>query len=565
MSRARKERRAAAREAVAAGTPESPWLQRAPLVAGLVAFLVYLPSLWGGFLYDDHEVIVMNPAIRSLTDLGMVFRYEPSRPLLNLTWALNYAVGGVDHPSQYHLVNVFIHAGNAALVASLLHWMAVRLRWPEARRIALAGACVFAASPMAAETVAYITSRSTALVTLFSLAALRVMAGVLAGGSRWPVAPALGLLLLGFATKEEAAAVPLLLVVVDYFFVADRQWVGLRGRWMVHAPFLALLPLGLAARRMVTGAWLPAPAIDPALYALTQWAAFPVYFLRTLIPLDPAFYRYHAPATWPPGPLVILGTIASAALLAWAWRIRRVKPAWSFAVAALAVGLLPSSSVVALQEMVVDHRAYLGSFGVAFALGALLWERGRWPLVAATIAVLSARSVHYQWVLADPVRAWEDAVRRAPGSGDARCALGEAYAARKDPRAEGAFKKAIGLDPRIARYWANLGVYYSESGRIAEAAEALRGAVRANPQDAAVRNYLGLMLQSLGRTDEAIAELEAAIAAEPQFSEAKIKLAALMIGRGRHERARVLLDDAIQAGIDPQQAEEIGRLQGQLP
>jgi protein O-mannosyl-transferase len=565
MSRARKQRRAAAREAGAAVTPPSPWLQRAPLVAGLVAFLVYLPSLGGGFLYDDQAVIVMNPSIHSLADIRAVLLYEPSRPLLNITWAVNYAVGGLDHPWQYHLVNVLIHAGNAALLASLLHWMALRLGRSDARPIALAGACLFAASPMAAETVAYITSRSSALVTLFALATLRTMASVMAGGPKRRVAAALGLFLLALATKEEAAAVPLLLVLVDYFFVADRRWADLRGRWALHAPFLALLPLGLAARRVMTGAWLPAPAIDPAIYILTQWAAFPAYFLRAVIPLDPALYRYHAPATWPPGPLVILGTIASVALFAWAWRIRRVKPEWSFAVAALAVGLLPSSSVVALQEMVVDHRAYLGSFGVAFALGALLWERGRWPLVAATIAVLSARSVHYQWVLADPVRAWEDAVRRAPGSGDAQCALGEAYAARKDPRAEAAFKKAIGLDPRIARYWANLGVYYSEVGRIAEAAEALRGAVRANPQDAAIRNYLGLMLQSLGRTDEAIAELEAAIAAEPQFSEAKIKLAALMIGRGQHERARVLLDDAIKAGIDPQQAEEIGRLQGQLP
>jgi protein O-mannosyl-transferase len=553
------------RAAAPAETPESPWLRRAPLVAGLLAFLVYLPSLGGGFLYDDHEVVVMNPAIRSLADIGFVLRYEPSRPLLNLTWALNYAVGGVDHPWQYHLVNVVIHAGNAALLASLFHWMAVRLRWADARQVALAGACIFAVSPMAAETVAYVTSRSTALVTLFSLAALRVMAGVFAGGPRWRVAPALGLFLLGLATKEEAAAVPLLLVLLDYFFVADRQWAGLRSRWIVHAPFLALLPLGLVARRVVTGAWLPAPAIDPAIYVLTQWAAFPLYFLRTLIPLDPALYRYHAPATWPPGALTVVGCLAAAGLLALAWRLRRDRPEWSFAIAALGVGLLPSSSVVALQEMVVDHRAYLGSFGVAFALGTVLWGRGRWPLAAAAIAVFSARSIHYQWVLADPVRAWEDAVRRAPGSGDAQCALGEAYAARKDPRAEAAFKKAIGLDPKIARYWANLGVYYSEIGRLAEAAEALRGAVRANPKDAAIRNYLGLVLQSLGRTDEAIAELEAAIAAEPQFSEAKIRLAALLIGRGQHERAGVLLDDAILAGIDPQQAEEIGRLRGQLP
>jgi hypothetical protein len=68
----------------------------------------------------------------------------------------------------------------------------------------------------------------------------------------------------------------------------------------------------------------------------------------------------------------------------------------------------------------VDHRAYLGGAGVLYALGGMLWRPGRGPFVALLLALLAARSLLFQQVLADPVRAWEEAVRRAPASVPAR-------------------------------------------------------------------------------------------------------------------------------------------------
>nr|MBP9948388.1 hypothetical protein [Vicinamibacteria bacterium] len=253
------------------------WLSRGPLVAAALAFLVYLPSLAGGFVYDDGELILRNPSIRSLDNLGVVLRYEPSRPLLNVTWALNYAFGGLD-PWHYHLVNVLIHAGNAALLASLFLWMAQRLKLAQAGPVALLGACIFGASPMAAETVAYIASRSSALSALFTLASLRVSVSVLEGGPRRRLFAAMGFFFLALATKEEAAALPLILILLDYFFVSGQRVAALKGRVWLHACFVAVVPLGLVARRLVTGAWLPPQVIDPGLYLLTQTAAFPLYF-----------------------------------------------------------------------------------------------------------------------------------------------------------------------------------------------------------------------------------------------------------------------------------------------
>ncbi len=571
MSRRKAERERSPRPAsatppsAAARPAASPWwLRRAPLVAAVVAFLVYAPSIAGGFLYDDGNLITRNPSIRELREIRTVLMYEPARPILNLSWALNYALGG-EAPWSYHLVNVLIHALNSALVASLFLWMARRLGRDDARDAALLGACLFAATPMAAETVAYVASRSSALVTLFGLVCLRLAAAALAGSRRSWLALAFVSFLLALTTKEEAAAIPLLLLLLDYFFVSGQQLKAVRPRLWVHACFVGVVPLGLAARRLATGAWLPPPAIDVGRYLLTQWSAFPLYLLRALVPYDPAFYRYHAPATWPPGALTAGWAVVTLVVVVLAFRFRRELPAWSFAVAALAAGLLPSSSLAALNEMVVDHRAYFGSFGVAFAAGGLLHRLGRLRLGALVVVLFAARAIAYERVLADPVLAWEDAVRQAPGSPDALCALAESYAERGDPRAEAAFLQAMRLSPENHRYWANLGLYYAEAGLYERAVPVLREAVRRAPQEALVRDYLGEILLRLGREDEAVGEFEAALTGVPPSAQPYIHLAEVLLRRGQHERARALLQTALSLVGTQDETDRIVALRERLP
>jgi Flp pilus assembly protein TadD len=534
------------------------------LVAAAVAALVYAPSLAGGFLYDDGAVIVRNPYIRDLGALGTILRYEPARPLLGLCWALNFAVAGLE-PWPYHLVNVLVHAVNAALLVPLFRWMGARAGRSAVSPAALLGACLFAATPMAAETVAYIASRSSALMASFALASLWLVTRAWDTGSRRHAAAAFACFLAALATKEEAAALPLVLLLVDYFFLSQRRLEALRPRAWLHGCFLAVLPLGLVARRMATGTWLPAPAIDTGQYLLTQWTVFPLYLFRAVLPFDPAFYRYHLPAPWPPDATTLAFGLLTAALLLIAFLRQRFWPDGAFAVLCLAAGLLPSSSIVALNEMVVDHRAYFGGLGVAFALGGVLWKHGGLRWSALVLLVFAARSVQYQWVLADDVRAWEHAVSRSPHSGDAWCALGESYAARRDPRAEAAFLQATRLGPALWRYWSNLGVYYNRTGRPAEAVPAMERAVQAAPRDGVLRDYLGQVLLATGREADAEAAFAAAIAAEPALVLPRIHLAALLLRRGQPERARSELDAAQRLPTEPQEAAAILRLQRQLP
>ena len=533
---------------------------RGPALAAAVALLVYAPSIGGGFLYDDIAILVGNRRIQDLGDIGAVLRYEPARPLMGLTWALNYAVAGT-RPWPYHLVNVFIHAANAALLASLFSRAARRSAGRITPGAATFAACFFAATPMAAETVAYVASRSSALASLWALASLRLAMPALAAGrpsGRWIAA--LLLFATALLTKEEAACVPVLLLLLDWFFVPGTP----RDRWRLHAPFWLIPALGFLARRWATGAWLPEPALSRGLYALTQLAAFPGYLMRAAVPFDPAFFRGTPPASWPPPITIAVAALVGLAVLAAAVQRLRPRAIFSFAVLWLAAALAPSSTLLPLREMVVDHRAYLGGAGVALAMGVWLWTPDRRFFAAAVLALMAARSWHYQRVLADPARAWEEAVRRAPGSPDAWRALAEAYAQRGDPRAEAALRQSIAVGPGDARGWANLAVRYAETGRWAEATAALQAAIRVDPGDPRLHDNLGLVLQAQGRLEEAAAAYEAATRAGPPLAQPRIRLAALLLDRGERDRARALLDEAAGLEIDPEGARAVEELRRRL-
>lgn len=536
--------------------------KRAALIAALLAAAVHLPSLSGAFLYDDLRTIVENRALRDPARPLAILRFEPARPLLTLTWALNHAVSGLE-PWSYHLVNVLVHAANAALVASLFLWMARRTgrRHPEAS--ALLGACLFAVTPMAAETVAYVSSRSTALASFFILAALRAGAGGLEG-RRSRLVAAFALFVTGLLVKEEAACFPLLFLLLDAFFVARLDRRDLARRAALHAPFLLVPAAGLAARRMVVGAWLPAPAHDGVLYLWTQLTALPGYVMRSLVPFDPAFFRGEPLRPWPPDAAgVALGAVALAALVLALVRPRRWPDA-AFALLWFVAALLPSSSLVALRETVVDHRAYLAGAGALYALSGALWAPGRLPFVAALLTLMSARSIQYQRVLGDPVRAWEDAVARAPRSIDASRALAAAYAEAGDPRAERALLRAASLEPGDPRTWANLGGYYLAVQRLDAAEQAWRRAVALAPTDARLRDNLGAVLEASGQLDAAVAEYEAARQGVPALAQPRIRLAEIALRRGETERTRELLAEATRLEIDEQEIRAIQDLQARL-
>jgi protein O-mannosyl-transferase len=152
------------------------------IVALLIAVgAAYHNSFSVPFLYDDVPAIAANPTIQRLWPLGPVLSppahlTTSGRPLVNLTLALNYAIGGID-VRGYHALNVAIHAFATlvlfGLVRRTLHRPACgRALGGDATGLAFTVAAVWALHPLQTESVTYIVQRAESLVGLWYLLTL---------------------------------------------------------------------------------------------------------------------------------------------------------------------------------------------------------------------------------------------------------------------------------------------------------------------------------------------------------------------------------------------------------
>ena len=90
-----------------------------PLLLVIAGLLAYQNSFTAPFVFDDTTSIVENHSLRHLWPLwgplspphGRGTTVE-GRPVVNLTFAVNYALGGVN-PWGYHALNLVIQIGRA--------------------------------------------------------------------------------------------------------------------------------------------------------------------------------------------------------------------------------------------------------------------------------------------------------------------------------------------------------------------------------------------------------------------------------------------------------------------
>ena len=102
------------------------------------------------------------------------------RPVLNLSFALNYAVSGTDAWS-YHVVNTLIHAGAGLLLFGIIRRTLRHLPGgnrsgggtpPPADALALAIAALWTMHPLHTQAVTYTVQRAESLMGLFYLLTL---------------------------------------------------------------------------------------------------------------------------------------------------------------------------------------------------------------------------------------------------------------------------------------------------------------------------------------------------------------------------------------------------------
>ncbi|HVT72129.1 MAG TPA: tetratricopeptide repeat protein [Lacunisphaera sp.] len=522
--------------------PSARLVRPAAALLALAGFLAYANALRAPFVFDDLVAVVGNPSIRHLASALLPPATAGSaagRPLVNATFAINYALGGED-VTGYHALNLLIHLAATLVLFGFLRRTfllpPLRDRFPSAALpVAFFSALLWTVHPLLTESVTCIVQRTESLASLWLLLTLYclVRAAESAVARRW-LAGSFAACLLGTFTKEIVVVAPLLAVGCQALLI-DGSWRTAWNRRRGFFGLLALTWLPLAWFIMVNGPRHGSgfrTGVSSWEYALTQARAVALYLKLAFWPnplvLDYGTTLAHSfAAVWPQA--LLLAVLAGATAVA---AVRRMPAAfagiWFFGI------LAPSSSVVPLvTQTIAEHRMYLPLAGVVVPLVAGAWAlAGRRSAVAfvALAVVLAILTVRRNAVYQSTLGLWDDTVAKAPDNPRAWTNLGNALdEGGREDEALRAYDRALVLSPSDGPTHYNLGNLYARRGQPEKAIEHFQAAVRAEPGDAAAHAKLGVLLVATGRDAEGRAQLHTALQLDPDNAMARDELARLAV------------------------------------
>jgi protein O-mannosyl-transferase len=562
--------------------PHPPPLQlpsrRAILLAALAIVaavaVAYRHTLDVPFLFDDGLAITENPSIRSLAHA-----LSPSsrngapvngRPLLNFSFALNYAVGGKS-VRGYHVTNLAIHALAAltlfGIVRRTLLQPKLRERFGAASLpLAFAIALLWALHPLQTESVTYLSQRAESLAALFVLLTLHAFirsghaddAGAANHSRSWLFLSGVACL-AAMATKETAAAAPLLVFLYDRTFVSGSVltawrtrkpfYLMLAGTWLLLAALVwsASSRGGTAGFGAGVGVWE---------YALTQCRAI-VLYLRLAIWPQPQVFDYGVEVVQRVTEILPQAVLLLALLAAAVATLKRNHPAGFLGLCFFAL-LAPSSSLVPVAtQTIAEHRVYLplASVVALVACGTyrFIGARAIFITTAAALACgfLTARRND---VYRTELSLWRDTVAQRPDNARALNNLGKALLEAGDiAGATAPLLRARELLPNYPETLNNLGFAFAHSGEAAEAVALFERSLALRPDNPRAHANFGDALLQLNRLPEAVAQFEAARALQPESADAHRGLGNALAESGRLRDAIGSYEQALR--LDPNFAE----------
>jgi tetratricopeptide (TPR) repeat protein len=543
-----------------------------------LTFLVYLPVRHHGFvLFDDADYVSDNPMVQAgLSRAGIRWAFSTTyaanwHPLTWLSHMLDAQLFGPG-PMGPHLMNVVLHAANAALLFVLLLEL-TRAFW---RSIVVAA--LFALHPLHVESVAWLAERKDVLSALYFLLALLAyvryaketeVRNQRANFVRTFYFATLALFACALMSKPMAVTMPFVLLLLDYWPLGRiKARVAAGGSGSEDG----LAVMGHLQREKVPFFLLSAAASSVTIIAQHQRGAvrsiqsFSVgerlenslvacarYLGRTFWPSDLAIFYPHS-GHWSAAAVtfsaILIGGISFIAvrfacqlpftLTGWLWFLGMLVPTLGW----IQVG----------NQSMADRYTYLPSIGLFIALvwGAELGARvlGRtFPIrlnPTAVLAVLESVAMIACIICTEKqLSYWRDAEtvsRRAiavtKDNFVAHNHLGSALleSGRVD-EAIVEFEETLRLQPRFVDARCNLGNALLRQGRANEAVAQYRQVLEAQPAHLLARCNLGLVLLQQGNASNAIAQFQQALELHPDAVLAHFNLGNALLSQNRLEEA----------------------------
>jgi len=541
----------------------------------LLSVVSYSNTFSNSFHFDDRYAIFEDRAIRDIGNIPAILKDVFSRPLLRVTFALNYYFSEVD-VFAYHLTNLILHI-TVSICIYFLSWLLFK-RFASTERdsvsFSLMSALIFALHPIQTGSVTYIASRSAVLATLFyTLAIILFIIGFEKEGLRkiYLYFGAFFSFFLGIGVKEIILTVPFIITLLTFYLITiqgkrfNRDDVIVCSLWLLTLPVYALVKYASIQYVIpVDARFAPGEILSPYQYLLTELNVVVFYYLKWLfMPIDGP----HTDPDIPPetsfmdistisASLIILGLIY--------FSIRSVnplrkyskisspplrtgllsngvkgKPIVSFAILWYFITLIPTSSIFPIADVAVERHVYLPSIGFALLssyfllkVKALLPSKIRFiPYLVPILLIGITIKTNFVWK--NEITLWEDAAIKAPNK--ARVLGNRAFAyfeAGDIKKAEFLYNDFLKRFPDDAIGYNNMGLIYEKKGDLTSAIKYYKEAIRLRPRYYLFYMHLGNAYNQAGLMNEAIMELQTAVNLEPSNPELLVKLASFLAKTG---------------------------------
>jgi tetratricopeptide (TPR) repeat protein len=530
--------------------------QRVAGVAIIVALAViaYLPSIRGGFVLDDDQLLTENRLIHAPDGLSRAWFSTDAQdywPVTFTSFWLEWQCFGKS-PTGYHVTNLALHIAAALLIWRILSLLSI----PGA----FLAAALFTVHPINVESVAWIAQRKNTLSIVFYLLAIlwflksdKARTGSpskinAVGSQRWLGWYLLSMFsfLLGMLSKGSIAILPAVLLWIIWwqrpitrrdlrlsapFFVIAAALVAVNIWFQTHGSGEVVRHAGLPERIAAAGA--------------ITW----FYLGKALVPIDLCFIY----PLWNVRPTELLwwlplGVAIAVTVLLWRTRTHPIGRAVLFAWGYFCLALLPVIGLIDVGYMkfslVADHYLHIALIGPVALIAAALARsmqgertvlaRTSLSIAIAIVALFTIASREQSAIYASDVQLYEATLAKNPNAWLARINLGAIH--HRSGQAETAtqeFRQAIESNPDYADAHYNLGVVLFETGHADEAIAELEKAIALDPRHWQAHNNLGFILQTRRQDADAIERFNAALAIDPEYTRAHYNLASSLLVTGR--------------------------------
>lgn len=493
------------------------WIIGLLIVVGTVLFL---PTLKCDFIFDDRALVENNPLLRGAGGIKEVL--TSGRTLRMISFVIDHSLWGMNPPG-YHVTNILLHV----LTGLMLFWLFRRITGQTV--IPTVMALIFLCHPLTTEAVASIANRKESLHSLFSL--LAIWAYYKADEKRWLYAVSFVSFLLALTSKEVAIAVPVLMLVMDWFLREHSIKLVIQKRgWFLG---LLLVPIFAGAVYRFRGFGF----IDIMNVDTTGTMSYPlvvatslnriVDYLRLSVipyPLSADYYTLLLKSFL--NFKTILGALFVLGLLVGGFLLRKRQPLIAFSLWWIVITWLPISNLYPTAYFLAERYFYFPLVGVVL-LAAIGWEVLKkytglaWAVLVSLLVVFGGLTLNRCKSWENEYQLWLSTLKHQPDNPKAHYYF--ANALREKGRYTDAvthFLKAVELKHDFVWAWVNLGNLYTVGKYFEHAIPVYEKVMELDPNLAIVHNNLGCAYYNMDEKNKACDHYRRAVELNPKYAEA---------------------------------------------